>query len=166
MSRLRITFPRLWANLGLRVAAPRRRRLQILGMRGFSGKDRTRHLRQVGCSRFLALMDLSLDGFVRQTRLFGQPPVRQAVCSALTNSFAKTGRQISAALSRIRQGASPERLLHVEQFCHFARFCASVLFFRKGRAQPRTGNREPATANQRPRDFSRKTCQIGYGFRT
>jgi hypothetical protein len=95
MSRLRMTFPRLWANLGL--AAPRRSRLQILGMRGFSDKDRTLHLRQVGCSRLLALMDLSLDGFVRQTRLFGKPHVRRTVCSALTNSvdkfFCETGRR-------------------------------------------------------------------------
>jgi hypothetical protein len=80
-------------------------------------------------------------------------PVR--ICSALTNSLAKPhtrSRLHPPALGRERL---PERLLHVEQFCRFAsflRFCAFL--------------QEEPNQNQSPRELSRETRQIRYGFRT
>jgi hypothetical protein len=148
---LRMTFPRLWAKVVFAWLAPRRSWLQILCVRGFSGKDRALHLRQVGCSRCVAFMDLSLDGLVRQMMdWFGKP-----VCSAkrlfgVDKFCCETGRR-----SRLHSPAFgivlPERLLHVEQFCHFASFCASVLFFRR-----REPNREPATESPQARTRKRE----------
>jgi hypothetical protein len=135
------------------VSRPRRSRLQILGNACLfkEGSTAPREAGRMSRPRFLWICSSGLVPLWIGSTMdrFDDRFVRRTVCSGFGNLSCETGRPISSARSRTRQGALPERLLHVEHCCGVASFRTPVPLFRKAGAQPRASNQPRTRVRER-----------------